>query len=90
MIDRFGLTRRPGGKIPFRRFQGIGPRRYFDLFSLNLSGGYPIERNKDGRLVDWERGALPARLQLQPSSYLEREGLALEAVKALLSEWSPK
>ncbi len=88
--DAVSLDEEVVGKFFFLPFQGIGPRRYFDLFSLNLSSGYPIERKKDGRLVDWKRQSAPARLQLQPSSYLQREGLALEAVKALLSEWSSK
>ena len=29
---------------PFEPFVGIGPRRFFDLFSLKLSAGYRVER----------------------------------------------
>ena len=36
--------------VPFLPFNGIGPRRYFDLFSLMLSTGYPIERKEGGKL----------------------------------------
>jgi deoxycytidylate deaminase len=74
------------GKIPFVPFIGVGPRRYFDLFSLKLSTGYPIERKADGKLIAWERASAPPRLQLQPSSYLERESLAWASVKTLVSE----
>jgi deoxycytidylate deaminase len=35
--------------VPFLPFIGIGPRRYFDLFSLKLSTGYPIERKEGGK-----------------------------------------
>jgi hypothetical protein len=63
-------------KIPFLPFVGVGPRRYFDLFSLNLSTGYPIERKKDGSLNPWTRAAAPVRLQVKPSTYLQREALA--------------
>lgn len=32
------------GKIPFEPFWGIGPRRFFDLFSMDMSSGYPVLR----------------------------------------------
>jgi deoxycytidylate deaminase len=42
----------PGDRIPFEAFLGIGPRRFFDLFSLKLSSGYSSERKIDGAKVD--------------------------------------
>lgn len=74
------------GKIPFVPFVGIGPRRYFDLFSLTLSTGYPIGRKDEGRVIPWVRHQAPPRLQLQPSSYLDREALARESVRAVFSK----
>lgn len=76
------------GKVPFVPFIGIGPRRYFDLFSLKLSTGYPIERKENGRLKSWERAEAPPRLQMQPSTYLDRESLAWESVSKVLSDRS--
>ena len=71
--------------VPFLPFNGIGPRRYFDLFSLRLSTGYPIERKEGGKLKPWRRRDAPPRLQMQPTTYLNRENLAWESSKALLS-----
>lgn len=66
-----------GPRVRFRAFEGIGPRRFVDLFSLSLGSGRPIRRkqkNADGARIEWRRGehSLP-RLPLDPRSYLERE-----------------
>jgi deoxycytidylate deaminase len=84
--DEISIDREQEGKIPFLPFIGVGPRRYFDLFSLTLSSGYPVERKENGRLKKWGRsGSTALRLQLQPSSYLNRELLAWKSLRALLS-----
>jgi deoxycytidylate deaminase len=72
-------------RLPFMAFVGVGPRRYFDLFSLKLSSGYPIERKADGTKKSWERASAPLRLQLQPTFYLRREILAWRALAKLLA-----
>ncbi|HYI92076.1 MAG TPA: anti-phage dCTP deaminase [Bryobacteraceae bacterium] len=78
--DAIRITATPRGgddhRIPFEPFLGIGPRRFFDLFSLKLSAGYTIERKLDGEVVDWQfrRDARP-RVPMAPTSYLEREQL---------------
>ena len=56
--------------VPFLAFTGVGPRRCFDLFSLMLSTGYPVERQKDGG----------------SDSYLERKRLAWQSLHKLLSD----
>jgi len=60
--------------VRFQPFIGVGPRRFFDLFSMHLSSGREVDRkDDDGNVVEWhEKGALP-RLALQPVSYLELE-----------------
>jgi deoxycytidylate deaminase len=65
------------GRVPFEPFIGVGPRRFFDLFSMALSAGYPIERKKNGKVYDWKprRDSKP-RVPMAPSSYLDRELLA--------------
>ncbi len=60
-------------KVHFEPFVGIGPRRYFDLFSLGLSTGYPIERKKDGRMVDWNSSIARPRVPMHPTTYIDRE-----------------
>ncbi len=63
------------GLVLFEPFVGIGPRRFFDLFSMRLGSTYPLVRKnpQNGKPVDWSinRGFL--RLQLRPTSYLETE-----------------
>jgi len=85
--DAISIDREEKGEIPFQPFIGVGPRRYFDLFSLRLSTGYPIERKRkeDGTSVEWERSNATLRMQLQPTSYLRRELLAFKALEELLS-----
>lgn len=75
-------------RIPFQPFIGVGPRRFFDLFSVALSAGYPIERKtKSGAVIDWKprRDAKP-RISMAPTSYLEREVLASRAIYSILKK----
>jgi deoxycytidylate deaminase len=87
--DSVSIDEEVSGKVPFVPFLGIGPRRYFDLFSLHLSGGYPIERKLDGKLVEWNRLAAKPRMQMPPSHYLQRETLAWDAARSILSKRKP-
>jgi deoxycytidylate deaminase len=67
------------GKIPFLPFVGIGPRRYLDLFSLELSSGRVVERkNDDGSPSIEVRTMRPPRVPMSPFSYLEREDKLLD------------
>ncbi|MBV9180243.1 MAG: cytidine deaminase [Acidobacteria bacterium] len=72
--------------LPFLPFIGVGPRRYFDLFSLTLGSGYPVERKGKGRVLNWNRAEATLRLQMQPTSYLQREVFAFAALGQLLSD----
>lgn len=63
--------------VEFRAFEGIGPRRFVDLFSLSLGSGRQLKRKQkdaDGARQPWSRGreTVP-RLPLDPRSYLKRE-----------------
>ncbi len=68
--------------VEFRAFEGIGPRRFVDLFSLTVGNGRPVrrkQRNMDGLRAEWKRGeGSRPRLPLDPRSYLQREDGALE------------
>lgn len=84
--DAISIDKEWGAKTPFLPFIGVGPRRYFDLFSLRLSTGYPIKRKeKDGKLVEWKRSRAVLRMQMQPTSYQRRELLAFKTLEGLLS-----
>jgi deoxycytidylate deaminase len=67
------------GRIPFVPFVGIGPRRYLDLFSLDLSTGRKITRKgEDGAALFPKRATRPPRVPMLPFSYLERESKLLQ------------
>lgn len=76
---------REGSKVKFDPFVGIGPRRYFDLFSLRLSTGFPIERKSaDGQVKRWDRDSARLRVPMLPTSYLQRERLAVKEIARTL------
>jgi len=73
--DHAGTKR--GFRVALEPFIGVGPRRYFDLFSMRLSSGYPVKRKtRDGRAVSWSRDQANIRIPLLPTSYIQRETLA--------------
>jgi len=65
--------------VAFVPFVGIGPRKFFDLFSMRLSAGFEIERkDKRGSILSWTLEQSHARMQMLPCSYLEKETKATE------------
>ena len=79
------MTRSPKPRLPihslvvFEPFVGVGPRKFFDLFSMKLSTGFELTRKgKDGRVLDWQRDKSCARMQMLPRCYLDHE---IEATK---------
>lgn len=83
--DSIELEPRDGGaseqkKVRFSPFVGVAARRYFDLFSMRLSTGGPVERKEDdgsGKAVKWEPQNASPRVFMAPVSYLQREVLAV-------------
>jgi len=67
-----------GGKVKFDAFVGIGPRRFFDLFSMQLGSSYPLVRKVDatGKPIDWRIEEAQLRIQMKPVSYLDLEAQA--------------
>jgi deoxycytidylate deaminase len=62
--------------VKFQPFVGVGPRRFFDLFSMRLGSGYPLKRNDQGHVLDWKLEDGRLRLQMLPFSYLDLELVA--------------
>lgn len=61
-------------KIQFEPFIGVGPRRFFDLFSLKLSSGTKLKRkDKDHQTIEWKPEDANLRLQMLPCSYIDLE-----------------
>jgi hypothetical protein len=62
---------------------GIGPRSFFDLFSMKLSNGYPLKWNQepDGTKVKWKiSDEAIARIPMPRTAYLEREARVVQLV----------
>lgn len=79
--DSATITRKEG-KVSFEEFVGIGPRRFFDLFSLKLSSGRSIIRQCDSGIVPWERASAHLRCP-RVDSYSDREAFDLVRYAAL-------
>jgi deoxycytidylate deaminase len=79
------------GRIPFLPFIGVGPRRYLDFFSLDLSSGRPVKRKGDDyKPVVPPKADRPPRVPLIPLSYLEREDKLLDDYKDVLQKLQGK
>ena len=88
--DAIAVEELPGQddkKVRFEPFVGIGPRRYFDLFSTSLSSGYPISRELSLKQT-WP-GRARTRVPMLPTSYLRREKLAIEVLQKETREEEP-
>ena len=75
------------GRVSFEPFTGVGSRRFLDLFSMSLGGGYKLPRKDDGgNILHWDNEEKTIRTPLLPMSYLEIESEAIkiwEKVKLL-------
>lgn len=61
-------------RVKFEPFFGVGPRRFFDLFSMSLGVGEPVRRkDENGNAVSWYPGDSLPRLKMRTSSYLDLE-----------------
>ncbi|MDC0712048.1 anti-phage dCTP deaminase [Stigmatella sp. ncwal1] len=75
-------------KVVFKPFVGVGPRRFFDLFSMKLSSGRPISRKTPaGDSIAWPTAETTPRIPLRPYSYLENEVVASEELFELLKTY---
>lgn len=63
------------GRVKFEAFVGIGPRRFFDLFSMDLGSSYPLIRKikETGKKKEWRIEESQLRIKMSPVSYLELE-----------------
>jgi len=80
-----GKVEPPEKKVRFKPFIGIGPRLFFDLFSLSLSDGRRIERkDKNGYSSKWVPALASPRIPILPFSYRPFEKNAVGYVKELI------
>ena len=67
-------------KVFFEPFVGVGPRSFYNLFSMNLGSGKPITRKLKGKSIEWKPETANLRMQILPNSYLELEEVAAKEV----------
>jgi deoxycytidylate deaminase len=74
-------------KVQFQPFVGVGPRRFFDLFSMELGSGYQMVRkdNITGEAKNWNQSNANARLEMSSESFTQREASAAEMFSNFLS-----
>jgi Deoxycytidylate deaminase len=64
-------------KVEFLPFVGIGPRKFFDLFSMTYGSGYAKKRKEEnGKAIEWTCDDGKVRVPLVPVSYLDLELIA--------------
>jgi deoxycytidylate deaminase len=73
-------------KVNFRQFVGIGPRKFIDLFSMNLGNGRKIIRKENGENCNWERWTSELRIPMPPLSYLDSEIAISTELQRILEE----
>ena len=74
-------------EVRFEPFFGVGPRRFFDLFSMNLGIGTDLIRKNGstGAVTIWKpKGAKP-RIQMAPRYYLATERRAEKKFSLIVS-----
>jgi len=77
-------------RVRFDAFVGIGPRRFFDLFSMHLGSSYElIRKDENGKRVDWRIEQSQLRIQMKPTSYLEEETVASTLFNTALNRIRP-
>ena len=75
------------GKMVFKHYVGVGPRRYVDLFSLKLGSGRLVQRRKQGKISPWDRATAEPRVRSGEAS-IDLQRVAIEALKSALRRLS--
>jgi deoxycytidylate deaminase len=82
--EEAALDANPGGRVVFKHFVGVGPRRYLDLFSMSLSSGRRVKRKgKDGKISPWDRADAEPRVPLGIST-IDLERAAIEELRVIV------
>lgn len=71
-------------RVIFQPFVGIGPRKFIDLFSMNLGSGRKIKRKQNGELNKWERSDAELRVPMTVLSYLDAEAILVKELDLLI------
>ena len=72
-------------KVRFEPFVGVGPRRFLDLFSMDLGIGWEMDRKEaDGSAIKWSPDNARVRITMTRDSYLERELQAVSEFNSIV------
>jgi len=73
-------------KVQFEPFFGVGPRRFFDLFSMNIGIGAPLKRKEgSAKAKKWSPSEAKVRIEMAADFYLEREQAAAASFEQKVS-----
>jgi len=71
-------TEKEDGKVIFEPFNGVGPQKFNDLFSVSSSRWYARKRkDKHGKKLEWKREEAELRNPISLLNYLDAEQSAL-------------
>ena len=89
IVISYPQNRMPGKRqsdepVQFEPFFGVGPRRFFDLFSMSLGAGDPVTRKIEatGARASWPVGEFQPRLKMEALSYVDYEVQAAQEFQA--------
>lgn len=79
--DSISVEREAKGKVVFKPFVGVAARRYFDLFSMRISSGWPMTRKIGTKAIKFNRRSATPRVPMAPTSFVEREEVATKIIR---------
>lgn len=80
--DAISTNPRDKKKVLFAPFMGVGPRQFFDLFSMNLSSGRSlIRKGSDARTVSFDHASAEPRVSMRLTNYKDFEQDAATAIQ---------
>jgi deoxycytidylate deaminase len=67
-------------RVSFEPFFGVGPRKFFDLFSMDIGAGYRLVRKErpNGSIKSWRSSDAVVRVPMTRDSYIQREQSAAD------------
>lgn len=80
--EAISMNPRDRKKVVFAPFMGVGPRQFFDLFSMNLSSGRNLVRKgADARTVSFDHASAEPRISMRLTNYRDFEQDAAAAIQ---------
>ena len=89
--DSISIDKEDNDRVSFLPFLGVGPRRYFDLFSLKLSSGREVYRKDEkGFIIDFEssKKSISLKLHKKSNTYIDEEKASINVFERYLKKES--